>query len=169
MRYRYFPAMLGFVALMWAAPATAQEQAAAPSADSALMTMQAAALQWSPITPPGFDEGMEIAVVRGDPAVKNEPYVVRLRFPDGYRFPPHWHPVAENVTVLEGTFLLGMGERVDESRIRRYQPGDYFFIEPQHPHFGGAQGRSVIQLHGAGPFEIIVVGSPEDSRRTARN
>jgi quercetin dioxygenase-like cupin family protein len=121
-------------------------------------------LTWEPIAPPGFDPGMEIAVVRGDPSAEGEPYALRLRFPDGYRFPPHWHPVDENVTVLEGTFLLAMGERADEGQLRRYAAGDYLFIEGRHPHYGGASGRTVIQLHGLGPFDIIVVGSPEDVR-----
>jgi hypothetical protein len=58
-----------------------------------------------------------------------------------------------------------MGERRDASRIERDRPGDHLFIEAQHPHFGGASGRTVIQLHGAGPFEIVTVGTPEDSQR----
>jgi quercetin dioxygenase-like cupin family protein len=154
----------GFLAMLLAGPAAAQGQARA-EADSALVTTSKADLKWSPITPAGFEKGAEIAVVSGDPTVADKSYVVRLRFPDGYRFPPHWHPVAENVTVLEGTFRLGMGERRDESKIRRYQPGDYLYIEAKHPHFGGATGRTVVQLHGPGPFEIVTVGQPEDAQR----
>lgn len=142
----------------YAAPLAAQQHG------GAFVTRPASALEWSPIQPPGFDAGMEIAVVHGDPAAAGQPYVVRLRFSDGYRFPPHYHPVAENVTVIEGTFLLAMGEKTNESMLARYQPGDYLFIDARHPHFGGAMGRTVIQLHGQGPFEIIVVGSPEDRR-----
>ena len=164
MQHRLIPAVIGLLALLWAGPAAAQDQARADG-DSALVSMTKADLEWSPIMPKGFDKGMEIAVVQGDLSAADDPYVVRLRFPDGYRFPPHWHPVPENVTVLEGTLQLGMGERRDKSQIRRYQPGDFLFIQPEHPHFGGAVGRTVIQLHGPGPFEIVVVGSPEDTRR----
>lgn len=129
-----------------------------------LAVSPAAGLTWAPIQPPGFDPGMEIAVIHGDPAVADKPYVIRLRFRDGYRFPPHWHPVTENLTVLDGEFLLAMGERSDESRLQSYRAGDFMHIEAKHPHFGGARGTTTIQLHGAGPFAIIVVGSPEDRR-----
>jgi len=36
--------------------------------------------------PPGFDPGMKLAVLSGDPGAKG-PYVVRLQFPAGYSFP----------------------------------------------------------------------------------
>jgi quercetin dioxygenase-like cupin family protein len=161
MRYTARHLFLTALLLGWAAaPAMAQHA----GSGAAFEVAAAADLAWEPIQPPGFDPGMEIAVVRGDPAAQGEPYALRLRFPDGYRFPPHWHPVDENVTVLEGTFLLAMGERADEGRLRRYSAGDYLFIEGRHPHYGGASGRTVIQLHGLGPFDIIVVGSPEDVR-----
>jgi quercetin dioxygenase-like cupin family protein len=149
----------GFVA--YGPPAAAQ---APGHMTTAFVEVGARDLRWEPIAPPGFDPGMEIAVVHGDPGAAGEAYTLRLRFPDGYRFPPHWHPVTENVTVLEGTFLLAMGERTDEARIRSYAPGDYLYIEGRHPHYGGATGRTVIQLHGTGPFDIVVVGSPEDIR-----
>lgn len=114
---------------------------------------KAASLSWSPIQPPGFDAGMQIAVIHGDPAAADKPYTVRLRFPDGYRFPAHYHPKAENVTVLSGTFLLSMGDTANEM-LTSYAPGDYLFIPPEQPHYGGVKGATVIQLHGEGPFEI---------------
>jgi hypothetical protein len=146
--------------LVLASPLAAQPGDAA----GVYVPVQAGELAWQPIQPPGFDAGMELAVVHGDPSAAGEAYTVRLRFPDGYRFPPHWHPNAENVTVLDGTFLLAMGETANESRLVRYAPGDYLFIAGRHPHFGGAVGQTVIQLHGMGPFDIVVVGSPEDDR-----
>lgn len=159
MRYRTLAlAIIPALTLAMAAPVAAQHS------ESVFSATPAGELAWQPIEVPGFDSGMEIAVIRGDPAVAGEPYTLRLRFPDGYRFPPHWHPVAENVTVIEGTFLLAMGETAMEREHKQYRPGDYLYIEGKHPHFGGAIGRTVIQLHGSGPFDIIVVGSPEDRR-----
>ena len=155
---------LGLSLFVAATPLHAQQVQGAPAHDSLMLTA-AAGLQWAPITPPGFDEGTEIAVVRGDPAKAGEPYVLRLRFPAGYRFPAHWHPVAENLTVLEGEFLLAMGEKLDESQLGQvYRPGDFIYAEPKKPHYGGARVPTTIQLHGVGPFAIIVVGSPEDIR-----
>lgn len=118
-------------------------------------------LGWSDFTPPGFDPGMKLAVISGDPGKPGE-YTVRLMFPTGYKFPVHWHPGAENLTVVSGTFQLGMGNTADWSALKNYTAGDYLYIPPRHAHFGGssASGPSVIQLHGQGPFQVIV-GAPK--------
>jgi uncharacterized protein (TIGR02246 family) len=119
------------------------------------------ALSWSDFTPPGFDPGMKLAVLSGDPGAKG-PYVVRLQFPAGYRFPVHWHPGVENLTVVSGTFQLGMGNTADWSALKDYAPRDFLYIPPRHAHFGGspASGPSVIQLHGQGPFQVVL-GAPK--------
>src|SRR5262245_28448252 len=65
---------------------------------------------WQPVRP-----GTERAVVAGDPAKAGSPFVLRFRYHGNVRVPPHWHPVDEHITVLSGTFLLGMGERSDET------------------------------------------------------
>ena len=113
----------------------------------------AAGLEWSPAEIEGFDPGMMITVISGDPSVADEPYTLRLKFPDGYRFPTHWHPVVENLTVLSGTFLL-KPEGEHAGPMATYQPGDYLYIPARTAHSGGATGETVIQLHGMGPFQI---------------
>jgi len=110
-------------------------------------------LTWTPLSVPGFDPGVMLAVVNGDPS-KAGPYTLRLKFPAGYRFPVHWHPNAENVTVLSGSFQLAMGNTADWSQIKIYGPGDFIYAPPRHAHFGGAQTETVVQLHGTGPFAI---------------
>lgn len=115
----------------------------------------ATSLEWSPIQPPGFNPGTEIVVIHGDPSVPDKPYTLRLRFPDGYRFPAHYHPKAENLTVLSGTFLLRMGA-TESGELKAYMPGDYLHVPATQPHWGGARGTTVIQLHGEGPFEILL-------------
>lgn len=144
-------AALGLV--VSSSPASAQEGSDNP----AMHDVAAADLTYEDIEVPGFLPGMKIAPIHGDPSVADKPYTLRLWFPDGYKFPPHWHPRAENVTVLEGTFLLAMGEEFDESKLKTYQPGDYLFIAAKNPHFGGVKGETILQLHGTGPFDIVVV------------
>ena len=112
---------------------------------------------FEPIEVPGFDSGMEIAVLYGDPGAEDGNYTIRLRFPDGYRFPAHYHPVAENLTVLSGTFLLAMGDDENWDVLKTYAPGAYLYIPPENPHYGGATGETVIQLHGRAPFQILLV------------
>ena len=116
-------------------------------------------LELGPITPPGFEPGMMIAVLSGDPSAAG-PYTIRLSFPAGYRFPSHWHPGVENLTVLSGSFYLGEGGTEDWGRVTTYAPGDYLHIPARSAHFGGVNEATVIQLHGTGPFDIIL-GSPE--------
>jgi quercetin dioxygenase-like cupin family protein len=53
-----------------------------------------------------------MAVLQGNPGGTGL-FTVRLRFPNGYRLAPHTHPTDENVTVISGTFLVGMGETAD--------------------------------------------------------
>jgi len=152
-----FPASLSCLFLL---PVGLRAQEAAPADmamdDAVTVIVKSADVEYAPIEVPGFDTGMQIAVLSGDPFAGG-PYVLRLAFPDGYTFPPHWHPMPENVTVIEGTFLLGMGGQVDESAIVEYGPGDYLNIPAEHPHFGGAKGWTEVQLHGTGPFEINLV------------
>ena len=112
---------------------------------------------FAPIEVPGFTSGMKIAVIHGDPNAESGIYVIRLQFPGGYTFPPHWHPMAENLTVLSGTFMLGMGQTADASKLATYRPGAFLYIPGKMAHFGGAKGETIVQLHGQAPFKIELV------------
>ncbi len=109
---------------------------------------------FAPLEVPGFDPGAKIAAISGDPNAESGFYVVRLWFPAGYKFPSHWHPMAENLTVLEGEFMLGMGDKVDPAKLMTYKPGAFLYIPGKMAHFGGVKGATVIQLHGQAPFKI---------------
>lgn len=138
------------------APAPTTVVVLEPAGDD--MTMNSAAgMSFQPLEVPGFKSGMQVAVLHGDPAGKGD-YTLRLKFPAGYTFPAHYHPNAEHLTVLSGTFLLSMGEK-EGGTLREYQPGDFLYIPPKKPHYGGAKGETVIQLHGIGPFEIKLAGT----------
>lgn len=120
-------------------------------------------VQWSP-APPMFPPGAEIAVLQGDPS-KAEPFTVRLRFPNGYKIPPHTHPTTENVTVLTGTFLAGMGTQFVESAMRAFGRDEFISVPAEHPHYAMAQGLTVIQLHGVGPVAFTYINPADDPRR----
>lgn len=141
------------VALAAVTPIEAQQ--AAPETKHVVVAADQVA--FAPIEVPGFQSGMKIAAIAGDPNAESGAYVIRLQFPDGYTFPPHWHPMAENVTVLSGTFVLGMGDKVDPSKLVTYSPGAFMSIPGKMAHFGGARGVTEIQLHGQAPFKIELV------------
>jgi len=117
------------------------------------------AVTFSPLEVPGFEPGLELAVLHGDPMGEAGTYTLRLRFPDGYRFPSHWHPNAENVTVLRGSFQLGMGTDEDPSAMQTYTSGSFLHIPAESPHFGAVTGSTEIQLHGEAPFEIVLANT----------
>jgi hypothetical protein len=45
-----------------------------------------------------------MAVLDGDPSKAGGQFTIRVKFPNGYKVPPHWHPVDENVVVLRAVF-----------------------------------------------------------------
>lgn len=118
--------------------------------------LRADGLEWTQPSLPGFAPGARIAVLYGDP-LEAGPYVLRARFPDGYRFPAHLHHRDELITVISGTLLLAAGERFNAVLLRAHETGDFLLAPAGTPHYGGAEGETVVQLHGIGPYEATVV------------
>jgi mannose-6-phosphate isomerase-like protein (cupin superfamily) len=145
-----------------AVPATAFAQDAAPgvAGETGPHDFKANdAVAFTPFELPGFDSGIQLAVVHGDPTAASGDYTVRLLFPDGYRFPAHHHPRAEHLTVLTGTFLIAMGTDENPDVLEEYTPGAYLYFPPGEDHYGGATGQTVIQLHGEAPFEVVLANA----------
>ena len=120
-------------------------------------------LKWS-AAPPSFPKGAQLAVVSGDPS-KEGPWVFRLKFPDGYKIPPHTHPGPERVTVISGTLNLGMGETFDMTKGQEMTAGTYGTWPADMKHFAWAKGETVIQLHGEGPWKIVYLNESDDPRK----
>ena len=104
--------------------------------------------------------GAQLAVIEGNPGASNGDYTVRLRMPDGYRIAPHWHPKRENVTVISGTFKVGMGDTFDESKM-----GSFAFLDPEMHHYAMASGEVVVQVHGIAPLQFNYVNPEDDPSR----
>ena len=113
-------------------------------------------VKWRPLRP-----GAEIAVVSGNPDAVGEPFVMRMRYTGSVRVPPHWHPTDEHITVLSGMFLLGMGDKADETAAAPLTAGGYAMMPAKMPHFAWSKGDTVVQIHGLGPFVINYV-NPAD-------
>src|SRR5687767_10433900 len=90
-------------------------------------------IKWGP-APPVLPPGAEAAVLFGDPS-KEGLFALRLKLPEGYSVPPHTHPVDEVVTVISGTFGLGMGETADQSKAQPLPAGSFFALPPETAHY----------------------------------
>jgi len=71
-------------------------------------------LQWT-TAPSLLPPGAMIAVVSGDPAEPSRS-TIQLSMPNGSTMPPHFHPTDERVQVVQGTLLIGMGDRLDAKK-----------------------------------------------------
>lgn len=116
--------------------------------------------------PPAFvAPGAQLAVLEGNPGGSTGDYTVRLKMPDGYRIAPHWHPHRENVTVISGTFKVGMGDRFDESQMGAFPAGSFAFLDPDMHHYAMASGEVVVQVHGTAPLQFNYVNPNDDPSR----
>jgi quercetin dioxygenase-like cupin family protein len=113
--------------------------------------------------PPSLPPGAKFAVLEGDPT-RPGPFVFRVKVPDGYRIPPHTHPKAERVTVIAGTFNLGMGDRFDATKTEALPTGTYGTWPPGMKHFVWVKGETVVQFHGEGPWTINYLDPADDPR-----
>lgn len=120
------------------------------------------AVQWGP-APPVLPAGAQAAVLAGDPT-KEGPFTIRLSFPDGYKVSPHWHPTTEHVTVLSGTFHVGTGDTFDKAKTEALGAGGFVMMPATVRHYAWAEGATVVQVHGTGPFAITYVNPADDPR-----
>ena len=114
--------------------------------------------------PPSIPPGAEAAVLYGDPA-KEGMFAFRLKFPKGYRIPPHTHPKPEIVTVISGTFRLGMGEVSDPTTAKVLPAGSFFVMSPGMVHTAFADEETVVQLNTTGPWGVTYVNPKDDPRQ----
>jgi quercetin dioxygenase-like cupin family protein len=167
MKRAYVPVVLAVGALLWVGP---QWKAGwADHRDEA--TMEASL--YSPANtkwqegPASLPAGAKIAILEGDPT-KEGPFTFRVKVPDGYRIPPHVHPKTERVTVISGTFRLGMGEKFDAAALCSLPAGTYGFWPAGMKHFVQAEGETILQFHGTGPWQIVYLNPADDPRRAGR-
>jgi hypothetical protein len=95
--------------------------------------------KWTDV--PSLPSGAKMALLEGrlDEAA---PFTFRARLPANYEISAHWHPAIEHVTVISGTFNMGVGDRFDK-----------------------AKSKTVIQVHGVGPWGINYVNPADDPRK----
>ena len=143
------------LALAVSAPALAQSTHIVVPADK---------VQWGP-APPILPAGAQIAVLEGNPAEKG-PVVMRLRFPANYNIPAHWHSMTERLTVLSGTFHVGMGDKLDRQASQTLEAGGFLTLPATMRHFAWTSAPTVVQINLDGPFDLTYV-NPADNPQGA--
>ena len=158
---------LGIVAAaalaVWTGAQAGGEKAKIHGGDKDHVVVRPDDVKWFP-APPGLPAGAKVALLTGDPT-KAAPYVLRVKLPDGYKVPPHWHPTDENVTVIKGTLMVGKGEKFSADASEALPAGSFARMPKAMRHFAWTKGETIIQVHGVGPFEIVYVNAADDPRK----
>ena len=148
--------LASFILLTFAA-ATASAQGAAKTGGDGL--------KWGP-APAVFPAGAQMAVVQGDPG-SSSLFTVRLRFPNGYKIAPHTHPTDENLTIISGSFRVGMGKTFDEKQMMTLKTGGFATAPANMAHYAEAHGTTVVQVHAIGPFSLTYVNPADTPKAVA--
>jgi hypothetical protein len=152
------------LATAWISHAAAQEKAAPAkkkaAAKPAHAVLNPSDMKWGD-APPVFPAGAKMAVLQGDPG-KTGMFTVRLKLPDGYQVAAHWHPTTEYLTVISGTFYLGMGDKLDASKGAAMAMGAFAIMPAKMHHYAWTKGETEVQINAMGPFQLIYVNPADD-------
>ena len=121
-------------------------------------------VQWGP-APPVLPAGAQISVLEGNPSEKGA-VTLRLRFPASYSIPAHWHSMTERVTVLTGSFHIGMGDKLDRKTSDTLQPGGFVLLPAKMHHFAWTSAPTTVQLNLEGPFDIFYINPADNPQKS---
>lgn len=114
--------------------------------------------------PPSFPPGAKVAMIDGDMREAGL-FTVRAKLPPDYKIMPHWHQANEHVTVLSGSFYMGMSDFFDEKTAMEIPAGGFAVMNAGSRHFGFTKNAEcIIQVHGVGPWTITYVNTEDDPR-----
>jgi len=125
------------------------------SAKGAPVIVLPGATHWTTLTS-GPMAGAQMAVLLGDPS-KAGPYIIRVKVADGTKFVAHYHSELENVTVISGTLLVGLGEKMDASKMMAIPAGGFVSVPAHLHHYAMAKGETILQIDAIGPRTMISV------------
>ncbi len=127
-----------------------------------LMVITSASARWADC--PGMPPGCKTMVLYGDTAKTGE-FAAQFKYVAGYRIGPHTHAVDEHATVISGgPFHVAVGDTFDGKAPsgRVLHVGDFVLVPAGTHHFAWAEGETVLQVNGIGPFKRNFL-NPEDN------
>jgi quercetin dioxygenase-like cupin family protein len=143
--------LLGLAVLLGSlSPLQLSGQASGPGADSG---RPAGLTEWQPSK---LMPGVFYMPLLGE-GTKPGAYVYRVRAPNGFRVPPHWHTKTMHLTVLTGTLVIVMGESLDSNRAQRYAAGSFLMMPAGMRHLEWFEGETVVHVETEGPMETVYV------------
>jgi len=99
-------------------------------------------------TPAYYTDGRQRAQLYGDSTQKG-PWIDRVKIPAGKHVAAHTHPQDELVTVIDGIWYVGAGDKYDPEKLQAYPAGSFVLIPAGLAHFVAAKESAVIvQLTG---------------------
>lgn len=117
-------------------------------------------IAWTP-GPPSLPDGAQYIILEGNPR-DSAGFTMRLKFPAGYKLPPHRHPADEHVTIISGTLCLGQGKSMDEKKCQKLSAGSFWVMPAWTHHYTYVRTETVVQLHGTGPWGIDYLNKADD-------
>lgn len=147
-------ALLALVASASADTATKKK----PTAKQEAVFITPGDMKWGE-APPDIPKGAQMTVLMGDPT-KAGPFTIRMKAPDGYKIPPHYHSQDETLTIIGGTLNLMMGDHMTNPHT--LDVGAFHFLPGKMHHGAETKGETIVQISGTGPFDIHYI-NPADN------
>lgn len=142
--------------------------AAVPAADetaSEQVVMNTKSIRWA-AAPPSLPKGAKIAVLYGNPSAAGR-YVMRIWLPAKYHIPLHYHSTPEQVTVISGALYVADDATYSKKYAHAVNAGGFAFLPAGAHQFVFTKRATVVEIHGAGPFEVKYVDPNEDPAKWA--
>ncbi len=114
--------------------------------------------------PPFLPPGAQCVVIEGNPQTPKALFTLRSKLPDHYVISPHTHPTDEHITVISGTFKMGLGKIFDEAAMKAMPEGSFMVMPKKTAHFAMTDGETVVQVHAVGPMTFNYVNPADDPR-----
>ena len=73
--------------------------------------------------------------------------------------------MTERITVLAGSFHIGMGDKLDRQATQTLEPGGFVSLPAKMHHFAWTSVPTVVQISLEGPFDIFYINPSDDPQR----
>lgn len=96
-------------------------------------------------------DGTRTVLLSGDPT-KPGPYAIELLIPANTQIAAHTHKDERFATVVSGTWYVGYGRAMEESKVKELKPGSFYTEPAGEGHFGLTRDKPVVlHITGFGP------------------